>query len=194
MSRIVIIQGHPDSAGGHFCHALAGAYQEAAEAAGHTVQLIGVASLDFPWLRNAAEFESGDPPPAIRQAQQAIEAADHLVFLYPLWLGDMPAILKAFLEQTFRPGFVTEAGQDMGGFGPRRLKGRSARLVVTMGMPALFYRLIYRAHSVKSFRRNILRFCGFRPVRSTLISASIGGEKARHKWLDRMKRLGKTAS
>ncbi len=191
MASIVIIQGHPDPAGGHFCHALAVAYQEAAEAAGHQVRHIDVAGLDFPWLRNATDFESGDPPPAIRQAQQAIEAADHLVFLYPLWLGDMPAILKAFLEQTFRPGFVTEPGQDMGSFGPRRLKGRSARLIVTMGMPALFYRLIYRAHSVKSFRRNILRFCGFKPVRTTLISASMGGDKGRAQWLEKMKHLGR---
>lgn len=28
--RILVIQGHPDPAGGHFCHALAQAYLEAA--------------------------------------------------------------------------------------------------------------------------------------------------------------------
>ena len=31
--------------------------------------------------------------------------AEHLVFLFPLWLGDMPAVLKGFLEQLMRPGF-----------------------------------------------------------------------------------------
>ena len=37
------------------------------------------------------------------------------------------------------------------------LKGRSARIVVTMGMPALFYSLYYRSHSVKSLKRNVHR-------------------------------------
>lgn len=193
MASVLIIQGHPDPAGGHFGHALAERYAEAARAAEHEVSQIDVAQLDFPWLKNSADFESGEPPPAIREAQQAIEAADHLVFFYPLWLGDMPAVLKAFLEQVFRPGFVTEGEQGMGGFGQRRLKGRSARIVVTMGMPVFFYRLFYRAHSVKSFRRNILRFCGFGPVRSTLVSVSIGGDKARAKWLGRMRGLGRAA-
>ena len=193
MTRILLIQGHPDPAGGHFGHALAEAYAEGARAAGHSVDRLEVAGLEFPWLTSAAEFESGQPPEAIRAAQRAIEEADHLVFFYPLWLGDMPAILKALLEQVFRPGFVTEDDKGMGGFGSRRLKGRSARVVVTAGMPAAFYRLIYRAHSLKSFRRNILRFCGFRPVSTTVISVNVGGDKAREKWLGKMQRLGRAA-
>ena len=193
MAKILVIQGHPDPAGGHFGHALAEAYTEGARSEGHEVQQMDVARLDFPWLQSRREFESGEPPLDIRKAQEAIEAVDHLVFLYPLWLGDMPAILKAFLEQVFRPGFVTEGEQGMDGFGARRLKGRSARIIVTMGMPALFYRLVYRAHSLKSFRRNILRFCGFKPVRCSLISVSVGGDKARARWLERARALGRAA-
>ncbi len=50
--RIALIQGHPDPQGGHFGHALAGAYLEAAQAAGSEIRLITVAELDFPLLRN----------------------------------------------------------------------------------------------------------------------------------------------
>jgi putative NADPH-quinone reductase len=170
---ILIINGHPDPSGEHFCDALAEAYAEGGRAGGHEVHRLDIARLEFPWLQRANDFEKGDPPPVIREAQRAIEAADHLVFVYPLWLGDMPALLKAFLEQVFRPAFVTESEAGMGGFGQRHLKGKSARIVVTMGMPAFFYRLFYRAHSVNSFRRNILRFCGFNPVRTSLISVSM---------------------
>ena len=49
--QIAIIQGHPDPAGHHFCHALADAYAKGAEAAGHQVQRIEIAHLDFPLLR-----------------------------------------------------------------------------------------------------------------------------------------------
>jgi len=44
---------------------------------------------------------------------------------------------------------------------------------------------------IKSFRRNILRFCGFKPVRTTLISAPMGGDKGRAQWLEKMKSLGR---
>lgn len=190
-TRIVVFQGHPDPAGGHFGHALAEAYTDGAREAGHVVNTIDIARLDFPWLQSAKDFEQGKPPASIGEAQRAIEQADHVVFIYPLWLGDMPAILKAFLEQTFRPAFVTDSEAGMSGFGSRRLKGKSARLVVTMGMPGLFYRVFYRAHSVKSFRRNILRFCGFKPVRTTVIGVSVGGDKSRANWLRRAQAMGR---
>ena len=51
-----LIQGHPDPRGGHFCHALAGAYADAARQAGHEVRVIDVARLDFALLRNVLEF------------------------------------------------------------------------------------------------------------------------------------------
>jgi putative NADPH-quinone reductase len=44
------------------------------------------------------------------------------------------------------------------------LKGKSARIVVTMGMPTLFYRWYFRVHSLKNLERNILAFCGIRPA------------------------------
>jgi putative NADPH-quinone reductase len=157
--RILIVQGNPDPAGGHFGHALAGAYAEAAKAAGHEVKTVEVAKLAFPMLRNAAQWEGEPTPEAIRTAQEAIAWAQHLLILFPLWLGDMPAVLKAFFEQALRPGFAF--GEAQAGRMPKKLlKGRSARIVVTMGMPAFFYRIFYRAHSLKSLKRNILEFCG----------------------------------
>src|SRR5436190_5514212 len=137
--QIVIIQGHPDPQGNHYGHALAAAYAKSAMAAGHEVRIIEVAKLDFPLLRSKEDFDHGVPPEAIRQAQQTIRWAEHLVIFYPLWLGAMPALLKAFLEQTFRPGFATPK-LDEGKPWKKLLAGKSARIVVTMGMPAFFYR------------------------------------------------------
>jgi putative NADPH-quinone reductase len=104
----------------------------------------------------------------------------------------MPALLKAFLEQVFRPGFAVAAGEH--GLSPGLLKGKSARIVVTMGMPALIYRLYFRAHSLKSLERNILRFSGMGPIRETLIgSVETIGDDARRKWLARLAELGRRA-
>lgn len=189
--RIVIIQGHPDAGGGRYGHALAQAYIDGARRAGHEVEILPVADLDFPLLRSKQEFDGGAPPEAIGRCQQAILAADHLVIIHPLWLGSMPALLKGFLEQVFRPGFAFGRPDKPGRMGPKLLKGRSARVIVTMGMPGFAYRWFYGAHAVKSLERNILAFTGFRPIHRTLIGmVEARDDRGRVKRLAEVRRLG----
>ena len=188
--RIVVIQGHPDSTDRHLCHALADAYAAGARHAGHKVRHLAVAELDFPLLRRAKDWQGTDVIADIEEAQKQIAWADHLVILYPLWLGTMPAILKAFLEQLFRPGFAFSREESSGAMGSELLMGKSSR-VVAMGMPAFFYRWLFRAHSLKSLERNILRFVGIRPVRTTLFGLVEGVSAARREqWLHRVRVLG----
>ena len=189
--RILIIQGHPDVTRDHLCHALAHAYAAAAVSAGHQVRTATPAQLDFPLLRSQHEWENAPVPAGLQKAQDDIAWAEHLVLFFPLWMGDMPALLKGFLEQVARPGFAfhREEGQP---FGRKGLAGRSARVVVTMGMPALVYRWYFRAHSVKSLERNILGFVGIAPVRETLVGqvGQLAPQEA-DQWFQRLRRLGR---
>ncbi len=192
--RILLVQGHPDPAGGHLGHALADAYADGAAAAGHEVRRVEVARLDFPLLRTQADWEHGQAPPALRRVQQELLWAQHLVIVFPLWLGDMPALLKGFLEQLMRPGLNGEVPRD-GGMPPKGLKGRSARVVVTMGMPALVYRWVFRAHSLKSLERNILGMVGIAPVDETLVGL-VGKLDAAGvaRWQAKLRELGRRAA
>ena len=190
--RIAIVQGHPDPAADRLCRALAEAYAEGAIGAGHAVERIEVAALDFPLLRTKQDFDSGALPPALHAAQEAIGRADPLLVVYPLWLGSMPALLKGFFEQVFRPGFAFDLSAK--GFGVKRLKGKSARIVVTMGMPAFVYRWYFGAHSLKSLERNILGFSGFGPIRESLFGMVVAAsDDKRRKWLAEMRALGAAA-
>ncbi len=191
--HILILQGHPDPAGGHLCHALAQAYADGALEAGHSVEMIDIAQLHFPLLCSQAEWENGSLPAVLGPAQQAIYQAQHLVLFFPLWLGDMPALVKGFLEQVARPGFAFRKSDDEP-FATKGLAGRSARLVVTMGMPALVYRFFFRAHSVKSLERNVLGFVGFAPVHETLIGLvdKLGPEGVAD-WQAKLRKLGRNA-
>lgn len=192
--HLVIIQGHPDPAGGHFGHALAATYLHAALAAGHHVEVIEVGCLGFPLLRTKTDFETGLVPSSIKAAQAMIAQADHLVIFFPLWLGEMPAVLKGFFEQVFRPSFVTEGGglQNLATGKRTRLRGKSARIVVTMGMPALVYRWWFGAHGIRTLRRSILGFCGFGPITQSLIGmVEQPAPRRREKWLARMESLGR---
>jgi len=115
---------------------------------------------------------------------------NHLFLVYPLWLGTMPALLKGFLEQVLRPEY---AFGDTPGRMQHPLRGRSARVVVTMGMPAFVYRGFFRAHSLKSLERNILHFVGIRPVRSSVIGGIEGRASNRERGLRAMRALGEYA-
>jgi putative NADPH-quinone reductase len=190
--NIVIIQGHPDPSGNRLCHALADAYAKGAAGAGHGVTRIEVASLDFPLLRTKEEFEKGTLPASLGPAQLALVDADHLVFVYPLWLGTLPALLKAFLEQVARPGIAFTMTAKGGLI--RHFKGKSARIIVTMGMPALLYRFYFGAHGLKSFERSILGWVGVKPIHETLLGLVEARSAAkRAKWLRQMTALGRQA-
>lgn len=190
--RIAVIQGNPDSGGSHFGHALAQAYIDGAKAAGHETRIIDVGEIDFPLLRSKEDFERGTAPVSIRAAQKTIGWADHLVIIYPLWLGMMPAVLKAFLEQVFRPGFAFANPENGKGMPKKLLAEKSARVVITMGMPAFFYRWIFGAHGAKALKRSVLGFCGVHPVKQTYIGMIESTDTGvREKWLDKLRVFGR---
>lgn len=186
--RIAIIQGHPDAAGNHLLNAMADAYAEGATSSGHEVRRIEVAKLDFPLLRTQAEFEGGELPPALVQARDDMRWAEHWVFLFPLWHGTMPALLKGFLEHIFRPGFAMEYREKQ--FPKRLLAGRSARVVVTMGMPVMLYRWYFGAFGVRAFERSMLGFAGIRPIRESFYGLTFADEKKRLRWIEDMRGYG----
>ena len=187
--RIVIIQGHPDPAGNHLLNAMAEAYAEGAVASGHELRRIEVAKLDFPIMRTQADFEKGDVPPALKACQADMAWAEHWVFLFPLWHGTMPALFKGFLEHVFRPGFAMEYRES--GLPKRLLAGRSARIVVTMGMPTLMYRWYFGAFGVRGFERSMLGFAGIKPIRESFYGLTFSNEAKRKGWLEDMRNHGR---
>lgn len=189
--HIVIIQGHPDPEGKRFCHALATAYIKGAETSGHNIKLIDIAQLNFPVLRTQADFVEGDAPEMIKQVQDAIHIAQHLVFIYPLWLGTMPAYLKAFLEQVFRPGFapIKTTGEKPW---ERQFIEKTAHIIITMGMPEVIYQSYFLSHGLKSPEAKILMFSGINTIQETLIgSVDSIDDTGRGKWLDKMQLTGR---
>lgn len=188
MSRIMIVVGHSQQ--NSFCEALGRAYCEGAEREGHDVRLFLLSRMQFdPVLREG--YRQVQPlEPDLATAYAALSACDHLVLIFPLWCGDMPAILKGFIERILQPDLVkrenTESAMNWHIF-----QNKSARIVMTMGMPVSIYRWYYRGHALKLLKRNILEFIGIRPVRATLFGM-IGTStlEQRRRWLEAMRALG----
>ncbi len=186
--RVLVVNGHPDPRPERLCSALCAAYTAGALAAGREVRRLDVGSMDFPLVRTAQDFTDGPPPAIIAEAQAQIRWADHLVIVHPLWLGGPPALLKAFLEQVFRYGFALSAEGRMSLKG--LLGGRSARLVVTMGMPALIYRLVFGAFGERALTRGVLWIAGVRPVGMTLMGGVAQDRPANQRFIETARRLG----
>jgi putative NADPH-quinone reductase len=191
--RILIVDAHPDPSPERYARALVRAYRDGAVRAGRSVEVLELHRMDIPFLRSPSAWREIEPPADIQLAMAAITRCVHLVLIYPLWLGSMPALAKAFFEQVARPGFAIDEAKL--GLHPGLLGGRSVRIIVTMGMPALVYRWYFSAHSLKALERNILAFCGFGPIRHTLIGNIEGiGDAARRRWLEKVEALGEAGS
>lgn len=102
----------------------------------------------------------------------------------------MPARLKAFLEQVGRGEFFISPAEAGHRWPAKNMKGKSARLIVTMGMPALAYRLLFGAHSVKAVESAIFGLAGFQPVKESLFGSIDEGPERRAAILAKVRRLG----
>lgn len=179
--RILVILGHPrrDS----FCGAIGNSYVEGAKAAGNEVQQIFLGDLSFdPVLRNGYSTIQ-ELEPDLVAAQSAITWAQHLVFVYPIWWGAMPALLKGFIDRVFLPGYAFKY-REGSQFWDRLLSGRSAHLLVTMDTPPWYFRWVYRMPGHNQMKRTILEFSGIRPVAISSFGPIKGSTcERRRKWL-----------
>ncbi|MFN8692923.1 MAG: NAD(P)H-dependent oxidoreductase [Holosporales bacterium] len=187
--NILIITGHPAHERESFCEALANAYNDSAFAAGHTVRRINIAALRFDPILHEGYLGNQPPEPDIIEAQEKISWAQHIVIVYPLWAYMIPALLKGFLERCFTKGFAFEV-KSKNPFRHGLLRGKSVRLLQTMGMPALVYRFYYGAHGAKALK-SMLKFCGLAPVQITYFGMIEGTDERRKGYLERAKELGK---
>ena len=122
--------------------------------------------------------------------KQKLEQEDHVVMVYPVWWGSVPAGLKGLLDRMFLPGFAFKYEKD-DLFPKRLLKGRSARLIITMDTPVWYYKLIYGAPATKMMKKTVLEFCGFSPVKVTEFGSVIkSSEHRRRKWITEVEKLG----
>lgn len=190
--RLLVIVGNPKP--GSLCLALGEAYAEGARESGFEAELIDVGALDFdPILRSGYGHQPLEPD--LLAAQSAINAADHVVWIWPLWFGLPPALMKGFVERVMVKDFAIEVGEPYPGGAPNYtplLKGKSARIVITMAMPTLVYRFIASALAARAFEHNVLRFVGFSPVKRTLFGmAEAESDATRKGWLEKMRALGR---
>ena len=189
VKRVLVINGHPDPDPAHLCAALAEAYARGASAAGHDVSRLDVGALAFPLVRSLKDYQSATSTADIDKAQAMVKHAQHLVLVFPIWFGSPPALLKGFFEQLLRTGFSLSSPQAATN---SLLTGKSARLIVTMGMPSVAFRFLLGGHGVSSLERGLFWVAGVRPIRHVLFGrAHVAAPERRAQWLRDVESLGR---
>lgn len=188
--KILVILGHPDNES--FCAALACAYAEGAKMSGAEVASVNISDLRFDPVLHKGYRVIQELEPDLVMMQEKIKASDHIVFVYPTWWGAMPALLKGLMERIILPGFAYRF-HDNGMGWSKYLKGKSARLIVTMNSPVLVYKLFFGSVGDKLLKGAILGFCGVSPVKITHIDSveKLSKEKLAE-WISKIGNLGRT--
>jgi putative NADPH-quinone reductase len=186
--KILIVLAHPQIKS--YCGALAQGYAEGAKASGADVRQLNLAELRFNPVGSGSLDRPMELEPVLQQAQDDIRWAEHLVFVYPILWGTIPALLKGFIERVFAPGFAVNFHQDSP-LWDKLLQGKSARLIVTLNTPPWLYRLLFLSAGHVTMKRSILEFCGVTPVRISNVGPmrSATAER-REKWLAQARQLG----
>lgn len=192
MRRFLLIDGHPDA--DRLSAHLLDVFQKALPA-GTPVDRIAIRDLDFDADLSRGYDDIPPLEPDLDRALNLIEGCDHLVLAFPLWWGAEPARLKGFWDRVLLPRRAYRY-REKGPWWDRLLAGRAADLIVTMDTPPAYLRLAYFDPLGWRYRRQVLGFVGFRPIRLNYFGVVRhgGAERSLPAWRNRLERAARRAA
>jgi len=116
--------------------------------------------LQNPSKSSDSEVRDRSENSVVLALQEKIAEADELVFVFPLWWGEAPAILKNMIDTVMTSGFAFEF--EKGKMMPKQLlKGKTAKVFVTCDAPKIYY--WFKGYPFKTTWKDfILGFCGIK--------------------------------
>ncbi|MDT8991976.1 NAD(P)H-dependent oxidoreductase [Curvibacter sp. APW13] len=188
--NVLVVLGHPSSTS--LSAALAQAYADGARAAGHQVRMLRLGELAFDPVLHGSNPHLQPLEADLRAAQEDMQWAQHMAWVFPVWWGSVPALLKGFLDRAFTSGYAYKF-QPGASFPTPLLRGRTADLLVPLDTPPWYYRWIYRMPAVHQMRKTTLDFCGIRTRRTRLWGPVIHSHAPqRAQWLEEAQALGRS--
>lgn len=178
--NILLIDAHPDA--GRLTAHLIDLYEEFLP---RDLDVARIAVRDLSFSPNLAHgyARRTEWEPDVEHFAAALDACDHLVIAFPMWWGAEPAQLKGLLDRVLLPGFAFAYHAD-DPWWDKRMEGRSADVIITMDTPPFFLRWIYGNAIVQRWKKQVLGFVGFNPVRIAVFGPvkQGGAQKNAEKW------------
>jgi putative NADPH-quinone reductase len=192
--RILICDLHP--ARQSLSAALAQAYRDGAEAAGHQTRTVALSQMAFnPDLGQAGFRNAPALEPDLETFRTDLAWAEHVVLIAPMWWGGLPAKAKGLFDRTLLPGHAFDPRQRKHGLPKPLLSGRSGRLILTSDTPGWAFWLMYARALRHQVRRQILAYVGIKPRGFTHFSpVEHSTDQIRARWLAKAEALGRKAA
>lgn len=207
MSRainVLLVLAHPERSS--FNGAMFDVAQATLQSAGHTVvtsdlyrmgfdpissrrNFVGVKDADYLKLQVEEMWasETGGFAPDVEAEIAKIEAADLMIWQFPLWWFGMPAILKGWVDRVFAMGRTYGNGHI---YETGKFKGKRALLSLTTGGPEVAYLDDGfngdLSAMLKPIHRGMLNFTGFSVLQPQVVYGPVRvDEMQRRDWLAR---------
>lgn len=188
MKKILVINGHPDKES--YNYALSNSYIKGALTTKATVKTINIQELNFNLNLEFGYRKRTELEPDLKEAQEKLKWANHIVWVYPIWWGSVPAIMKGFLDRVLLPGFAFQKRQNSLWW-DKLFISKTSRIICTLDQPSWYYKWFYGNPSHNAMKKLTLKFIGVKSVKITTIGPiRLSKDKFRTKWLKKVEKLG----
>jgi len=187
--RVLIVYNHPYS--GSFCNAILNAVTNGLQKAHHEVDLIHLNRDNFNPVMTEADLKAfiAHKPidPQVIQYNERLKAADHLIFIFPIWWDIMPAQTKGFIDRVLFPGVVYDHHPRGFGLIPLLKNLKSITLITTMNKPRWLYSLFIGNLIQKVMLKSVFKTMGYKNLSWISFTAvkAVGHQK-RVMWLQKL--------
>lgn len=171
--RVLVVAGHPDSQS--LCAHLANVYAQAAQQAGHDVEILNLATAEFDPVLRFGYHQHMDEEDCIVRSQELLQWCEHITVIFPVWWAGEPSLLKGWFDRVLTPGKAYR--YIPGKSAPQRLlTGRTATLIATSHAPS-WYAKWNPAYPLSRIAKHVLGYCGIK-VTKRLVFGGIDGKAA----------------
>lgn len=157
--KYLIIYAHPNesSLNNHLLKNLIDSLQKEQQ----VIEIRDLYKIQFNPVLSFADMEGqrmGKVDAAVKQEQEYISWADHIVFIYPIWWTGMPAIMKGYIDRVFSYGFAYRYDQ---GVQKGLLTGKMATIINTQGKSKAEYENIGMGKALSlTSDKGVFTYCG----------------------------------
>ncbi|HOK81407.1 MAG: flavodoxin family protein [Clostridiales bacterium] len=188
--KTVIVYYHPYNKS--YCRAILEAAKQGAMDAGREADVIDLSADSFnpvmgkEDLQGFVRHEIIDPK--AKEYFDRIKGACHLIFIFPIWWGNMPAMVKGFIDKVVFPGSFYE--QDNSGKVIPLLPNLKVTIFATMNTPAPIYKLYFGNQVYNAMKKSVFGFAGIKDVKFVPFGTvkAVSASK-REKWLKKAARI-----
>lgn len=190
--KVFLLLGHSDASG--LCGELADTYERSAREGGHEVRRMNLGEMQFDPILHKGYRAIQELEPDLRQFQECVHWADHIVIVYPVWWVGMPALLKGLFDRAWLPGSAFRYIRTKTGkrtiFWHRLFRGKTARIIMTSGTAPWLVRFL-PGNVNAQLKWGILWFAGFRVRTVWFGPAENPPEPQKQRWIACVRKLGR---